>query len=240
MVSAISQIFPVSNTEVTFWTDEYGESHIQAKCTFEALDLGVTNISTTLERHIFPEYRRKVAIGVGQPAWYLTYEGVVQLVMVTNSPKAREFQRWVFAVIKSIIKTGTYTATEQDQQHFQPFGLKINLQTAVDRLEDAIAEKDLPSVQTYTKALLVLDKLQSKQEKQETNKQIDTPVPLETELNWLYSYLTKKRKPVSLRDLGKTGRYQGKKRSAEIKSLCEHLISLGKLKKVEEGYIATA
>jgi BRO family, N-terminal domain len=125
MVLAIVKVFAATQTEVFFWTDELGEDLLQAKGVFEGLELGITNISTTLERHIFPEYRRKVAIGVGQPAWYLTYEGIVQLGMVTASPKARDFQRWVFQTIKTIIKTGSYTATAADQKHFTPFGLTL-------------------------------------------------------------------------------------------------------------------
>jgi prophage antirepressor-like protein len=127
MSSAIVKVFEQTNTEVSFWVDETGEDLMQAKGIFEALELGVTNISVTLERHVDFDYRRQVAIGRGMPAWYITYEGLIQLAFATKAPRAKALQRWVSKVIKTIIKTGQYVATATDQQHFSPFGMTLQL-----------------------------------------------------------------------------------------------------------------
>jgi prophage antirepressor-like protein len=163
MSSLISKKCDLTNSEVSFWVDEFGGEMLQARDAFLSLGLGVTNISITLERHIFPEYRRKVAIGVGQPAWFLTYEGLVQLVMTTNSEKARSFQRWVFNTIKTIIKTGSYTATASDQQHLKPFGITLKLKIdECDRyIESAQPTADIAKVLRNRKALAELVKEES-------------------------------------------------------------------------------
>jgi prophage antirepressor-like protein len=39
-----------------------------------------------------------------------------------------KFRRWIaYDVLPAIIKTGTYTATASDQQHFAPFGITLQL-----------------------------------------------------------------------------------------------------------------
>jgi prophage antirepressor-like protein len=178
MDSAIVQVFEPTKTEISFWVDEAGEDMMQAKGIFEALDLSVTNISTTLERHVDLDYRRQVALGRGMPAWFLTYEGLIQLAFATKAPRAKALQRWVSSVIKTIIKTGTYTATAADQQHFAPFG--ITLQIKIDEcdryIEAAQPTADIAKVLRNRKALEQAYKAQSKVKPVETEDELYQPI----------------------------------------------------------------
>lgn len=67
------------------------------------------NPSDALSRNVFSEYRFKIAVGVGQPAWYLSEPGIYQLLFSSKHPKAVEFQRWVFEdVLPKLRASGGY------------------------------------------------------------------------------------------------------------------------------------
>lgn len=150
MLSVISRTFEVTKTEVSFFTDEYQVRWAQAKDIFQGLELSITNVTATLERHVFPEYRRQFAIGRGQPAWYITQKGVIQLGMMAKSQFAQSFQRWVFDVIDEVVRTGQYTAKASDDQYLKPIGLKLmhRVDYLTERLEAELKAREpgtLPS-----------------------------------------------------------------------------------------------
>ena len=128
MDSAIIRTFELTKTDIVFWADENGDTLMQAKGICQGLELA--NVTQVVQRHVDIEYRRQVAIGKGMPAWFVTYEGFIQLVFASKSQYAKSFQKWVFSVIKTIMTTGAYTAKPDDSQHFNPFGIKLQLQEA--------------------------------------------------------------------------------------------------------------
>lgn len=66
--------------------------------------LGFSNPSDIILRNVSPVYRRKISVGVGQPAWYLSEPGVYQLIFSSSNEKAVKFQSWVLEEVLPTVR----------------------------------------------------------------------------------------------------------------------------------------
>jgi len=167
----LTKTFEPTNTEVNFFVDSQGEKWTQAKSIFEVLELSVTNLSTTLDRHVFPDFCQRFAIGVGCPAWYLKTEGLIQLGVLSKSKHAEPFQRWVFATIKTIMATGGYQITDPDKEGFKLLGFDSKIETLTDKTLTYLNANlsDPSAINAYNDTLKILQRM-SEHSKLETEK----------------------------------------------------------------------
>ena len=87
--------------EVANWID-YSESNVSKLVAMVDEEEKVRNIITTL--------------GGNQEAWFLTEDGVYEVLMQSRKPIAKQFKKEVKAVLKSIRKHGAYMTTETLEQ----------------------------------------------------------------------------------------------------------------------------
>lgn len=87
--------------EVAEWID-YSESNVSKLVAMVDEEEKVRNIITTL--------------GGNQEAWFLTEDGVYEVLMQSRKPIAKQFKKEVKAVLKSIRKHGAYMTTETLEQ----------------------------------------------------------------------------------------------------------------------------
>jgi prophage antirepressor-like protein len=114
-----------------------------------------SNPSDALIRNVFTEYRFKIAVGVGQPAWYLSEPGIYQLLFASKHPKAVEFQRLVFEEILPKLRASGYyimsTATSAQLEAAQ---------AEIQGLQQQLEAKERLSIQsccpTYLQKMLVI------------------------------------------------------------------------------------
>lgn len=78
----------------------YSESNSSKLTNLVESDEKVRNIITTL--------------GGNQEVWFLTEDGLYEVLMQSRKPIAKEFKKGVKEILKSIRKTGGYIATKQD------------------------------------------------------------------------------------------------------------------------------
>jgi len=166
-----TKTFEPTNTEVKFFVDPSGEKWTQAKSIFEALDLSVTNITNTLDRHVFSDFRQRFAIGVGCPAWYLKTEGLIQLAVLSRSKYSEPFQRWVFETIKTVIDTGDYQTTDPDKEGFNLLCLDSKIETLTEKTLTYLNANlsDPSATNAYNATLKILQRM-SEPPKLETEK----------------------------------------------------------------------
>jgi prophage antirepressor-like protein len=55
--------------------------------------LGFSNPTTAIQRNVWPEFRQKGVIGRGNPAWFISEEGVHQLIYRAEPKKAVLYQQ---------------------------------------------------------------------------------------------------------------------------------------------------
>jgi prophage antirepressor-like protein len=135
MALTIASSLEFSSQSFTVYLDPDNETWFQGLESCNQLEL--TNPTLTLQRHVSPQYRCQIADGRGKPAWFIKEPGLYQLIFASKSERAEKFREWVFKdILPTIRKTGSYTATAADQQHFAPFG--ITLQLKIDECDRAI------------------------------------------------------------------------------------------------------
>jgi prophage antirepressor-like protein len=132
------QVFPDTQTEVSSFVDDSQVIWFHAGHLGEVLEFTTASryLPTVLESS---EYREFKFNDSGRPALFVREEACYILIMRSKSTLADRFQRWLaYEVLPSIRKTGQYQATIDDQQHFEPFSLKVQFQdvqqNAVERL----------------------------------------------------------------------------------------------------------
>ena len=74
--------------------------------------LGLTNVSDMVIR--VEEERSKLNLGRQGETWFLTENGLYEVLMQSRKPIAKQFKKGVKAILKEIRQTGGYLATTQD------------------------------------------------------------------------------------------------------------------------------
>jgi hypothetical protein len=173
MALTIASSLEFSSQSFTVYLDPDNETWFQGLESCNQLEL--TNPTLTLQRHVSPQYRCQIADGRGKPAWFIKEPGLYQLIFASKSERAEKFREWVFKdILPTIRKTGTYTATAADQQHFSPFG--ITLQLKIDEC-DRCLEAAVPGVQDIPKILRAKQALEAAYKKVPKEKP-DQDVPI--------------------------------------------------------------
>lgn len=89
--------------------------------------------------------------GRNQQAWFITRDGLLQLLALAEVPKAKPFQKWLFKeVLPTLFDTGTYSLTPKPQK--RPWSMRID-QTLCDHLTDI--ETHHPGCWSVVSALVV-------------------------------------------------------------------------------------
>jgi prophage antirepressor-like protein len=99
----------------------YGTSE---KPLFKAKDigdlLGIKNIRDTVskfdEEFVFKSNVGITDVGNSSNTWFLTIQGVYEVLFITRKPLAKEFRKWVSFVLEEIRKTGEYKSNKQFEQ----------------------------------------------------------------------------------------------------------------------------
>lgn len=156
----IYRLFTLYKMEIlkTFILDESKHEvqilHKDDSILFRAMDigrvLGLGNVRSSIQD--FDEDEKVVqftdSLGGPQLTTFLTREGVYRLVMRSNKPIARPFQKWIAHVIKSIEETGRYVLKE----HVEEIAALRKVQTEhVDQV--AAMREDLNAVQAEAAVL---------------------------------------------------------------------------------------
>lgn len=202
--------------------------------------LGYSNSAETLRTHV-NDYIRELAIGVGKPALYVAEKGLYILAFRSKTPAALEFQLWAADVIKTIRKTGQYTATEQDQQHFTPFGIQINLvqesmNEALHMLRDNMS--DPSAVRAYSGALDSLQRI-LEHTKEESTKEIASAAIDQSHQEYILEYIKRKGTYTTLNNIVKNRYARARGFNSEaVRNLLKPLLGV-KLEFVQgKGYLA--
>jgi prophage antirepressor-like protein len=107
------QIFDFNQNNLTVITDENGEPWFIAK---EVCDvIGINNVSKAISR--LEEDEKLVSLlvisGQNRKVLLINEDGLYSLLLTSNVPLAKPFQKWAKGVLKTIHKTGGYN---QDRQ----------------------------------------------------------------------------------------------------------------------------
>jgi prophage antirepressor-like protein len=149
-------IFPVTAEPIrvqSFDSDPW--FHLSDLCKI----LGIKNPSELISQ--FEDTNKQtISLASGKPPWFIDEEALYTIVLrcqgaLEPGTVAYQFRKWVISVIKAIRKTGQYTATAADQQHFAPFGITLQLKIdECDRyIEAAEPTADIAKVLRNRKAL---------------------------------------------------------------------------------------
>jgi prophage antirepressor-like protein len=119
------------------------------------------NTNDVLNR-VWAEYRFKLAVGVGQPGWWVNEYGVHQMIFSSQHPQAVEIQKWVFEdVLPKLRARGGYLmpsatseqieALKAEHQALQKENLQLN-----QRVEDLEVSQNELIEASYSVFLLVM------------------------------------------------------------------------------------
>jgi prophage antirepressor-like protein len=144
--------------------------------------LGIKNPSELISQ--FEDTNKQtIPLASGKPPWFIDEEALYTIVLrcqdaLEPGTVAYQFRKWVISVIKNIRKTGTYTATASDQQHFAPFGITLQLKIdECDRyIEAAQPTADIAKVLRNRKALEQAYKAQPKVKPVEAEDELYQPI----------------------------------------------------------------
>ncbi len=108
--------------------------------------ISLTNVSDMVSR-LDEDERYKFNLGRQGNGWFLTEDGLYEVLMQSRKPIAKQFKKGVKAILKEIRKTGGYIATQQDDtpEMIMAKALQVAQQTIDNhkqRLQIAEAEKE--------------------------------------------------------------------------------------------------
>jgi len=111
----LSSTFHFDGQDFATLTDDEGVHWIHAGDVCRYLE--VKNPSQTIQRHVFPDWRKQIAVGPGQPAWFINEPGFYLLTGKVSSPKAEKAQRWFYGVVLPKLRAeGGYIRPDATQQ----------------------------------------------------------------------------------------------------------------------------
>jgi prophage antirepressor-like protein len=90
--------------------------------------LGMKNPTLAVQRHVSPNHRRQISVGVGMPAWYVTEPGFYQLVFKSKTDIAEKFRDWVFEeVLPAIRKDGGYISPSATKEQLEALQKQVDI-----------------------------------------------------------------------------------------------------------------
>lgn len=120
--------------------------------------LGVQNASD-LAKRLDQDERSRFNLGRQGEGWIVNESGLYKIVLRSDKPQAREFQRWVtHDVLPSIRRHGAYMSEDVVERTLSDPDYLIRLATALkdERAARAVAEKQVVELQPKAKALDLL------------------------------------------------------------------------------------
>ncbi|PNE25818.1 hypothetical protein BHU11_10540 [Tannerella sp. oral taxon 808] len=76
--------------------------------------LDLSNVTDMVSR-VDPDERSKFNLGRQGDAWFLTEDGLYEILMQSRKPVAKDFKRGVKTILKEIRRTGGYIAAKEDE-----------------------------------------------------------------------------------------------------------------------------
>lgn len=135
--------FDFLGVELEVYVDKNERFLFHAKTVCEILEL--KNTTLAVQRHVRPNHRLQIAVGVGMPAWYITEVGLFQLAMRSKTLNSIMFQDWLYeSVLPSIRKHGGYIDPTANEKQLLSLNLEIssklaeieNLKRDIEKLRD--------------------------------------------------------------------------------------------------------
>ncbi len=126
------KLFNFDSESIPVFVEDDSNIWIHAPSVCKVLDL--KNPTLVVQRHVSERYRKKIAVGVGMPAWYVLEPGFYQMVFRSSSPKSETFQRWVFEeVLPTVRKDGGYIRDDVTAEQLKSLQHRVSeLQAALD------------------------------------------------------------------------------------------------------------
>lgn len=114
--------------------------------------LNLSNISDMVKR-VDNDERTKFNLGRQGEGWFLTEDGLYEVLMQSRKPIAKQFKKGVKAILKEIRKTGAYVATSAEETDEELMARALAAaERAIKRKEDRI--KQLEQDATEQQALI--------------------------------------------------------------------------------------
>lgn len=108
--------------------------------------LSYTNVTKTLQEHVFPEYQfrfRNITGKGGKILVFLNEPGLYQLIMRSNKFEARKFQKWVFEyVLPNLRSNGYVMAKDANEEQLSNARRALGI-AGEQEVKDALALKEI-------------------------------------------------------------------------------------------------
>ena len=124
MLTRVSQeMFSVAGWDFEIFQDDQGQYSFHGATVCDYFE--IKNPSVAIQRHVDEDWRFKAPIemGKGSESWMVKEPGLYQLAMVSKTPMAKAFQRWVYSeLLPKLRAEGSYvmpTATSEQLEALQ-------------------------------------------------------------------------------------------------------------------------